>query len=54
LVVKVLCNLIFGVADAPADPGEAEPAALTLSLDRRGRAVERFGDLFLGHEPRQT
>jgi hypothetical protein len=52
--MKVLCNLIFGVSDAPADPGKAEPAALALSLDRRGRAVERFGDLLLAHESRQA
>jgi hypothetical protein len=55
LVLKVLGDLILGVADAPAaDAGEAEPAALALAPDGAGRAVQRGGDLLLIEQPGQT
>jgi hypothetical protein len=47
--LKVGCNLVFRVSNAPADPGEAEPAALTLAFYGRRGTAERVGDLLIGH-----
>ena len=55
MVLKVLGDLVFGVADAPAaDAGEAEPAALALALDRRDGAVERCRNIFLVEQSGQA
>jgi hypothetical protein len=47
LIVKVLCDLLFGVAYPPANTGEAKATALALALDGRDGAVKGSRNILL-------
>jgi hypothetical protein len=53
LISEIVCNLIFGVANAPAEHGETEATALAFTPNCVGRAVERLSDFIFGKKARQ-